>query len=173
MTEPANDKMDGAVDPNAPVNGQRDLSETEKRFLMGCLLAVVAGGIGGYILQGGPLAGCGGMMGALLALPLGGVFAGICMRYRLSVWIVCASQLAGALALGLPQHRYVPFLGDLGWPLLGQFVGGACGALIAFGFRRPTIRAGHCRHCGYNLTGNVSGRCPECGATCLRPAGRS
>ena len=20
-----------------------------------------------------------------------------------------------------------------------------------------------CRHCGYNLTGNVSGRCPECG----------
>lgn len=27
--------------------------------------------------------------------------------------------------------------------------------------RRPT--AGHCPHCGYNLTGNVSGRCPECG----------
>ncbi len=23
---------------------------------------------------------------------------------------------------------------------------------------------GHCRKCGYNLTGNVSGRCPECGA---------
>lgn len=23
---------------------------------------------------------------------------------------------------------------------------------------------GHCRNCGYNLTGNVSGRCPECGA---------
>jgi hypothetical protein len=22
---------------------------------------------------------------------------------------------------------------------------------------------GHCRRCGYNLTGNVSGRCPECG----------
>ena len=24
---------------------------------------------------------------------------------------------------------------------------------------------GHCRKCGYNLTGNVSGRCPECGQT--------
>jgi hypothetical protein len=23
--------------------------------------------------------------------------------------------------------------------------------------------AGHCRRCGYNLTGNVSGVCPECG----------
>ena len=22
---------------------------------------------------------------------------------------------------------------------------------------------GHCRNCGYDLTGNVSGRCPECG----------
>lgn len=24
---------------------------------------------------------------------------------------------------------------------------------------------GHCQTCGYNLTGNVSGLCPECGAT--------
>ncbi len=24
---------------------------------------------------------------------------------------------------------------------------------------------GHCRKCGYDLTGNVSGRCPECGTT--------
>ena len=27
--------------------------------------------------------------------------------------------------------------------------------------RRPP--PGHCRNCGYNLTGNTSGRCPECG----------
>jgi hypothetical protein len=26
------------------------------------------------------------------------------------------------------------------------------------------IQAGSCRSCGYDLTGNVSGRCPECGA---------
>jgi predicted RNA-binding Zn-ribbon protein involved in translation (DUF1610 family) len=30
-------------------------------------------------------------------------------------------------------------------------------------FRRE--EAPLCRHCGYNLTGNVSGICPECGAT--------
>ena len=27
--------------------------------------------------------------------------------------------------------------------------------------RRPPL--GHCQRCGYDLTGNVSGRCPECG----------
>jgi DNA-directed RNA polymerase subunit RPC12/RpoP len=32
--------------------------------------------------------------------------------------------------------------------------------------RRP-FPPGHCRKCGYNLTGNVSGRCPECGARSL------
>ena len=25
------------------------------------------------------------------------------------------------------------------------------------------VPPGHCQHCGYDLTGNVSGRCPECG----------
>jgi hypothetical protein len=28
---------------------------------------------------------------------------------------------------------------------------------------------GHCRRCGYNLTGNASGRCPECGTPSLAP----
>jgi hypothetical protein len=28
---------------------------------------------------------------------------------------------------------------------------------------RHRIPPGHCRKCGYNLTGNVSGICPECG----------
>jgi len=31
-------------------------------------------------------------------------------------------------------------------------------------FRR--VPAGHCVACGYNLYGNVSGRCPECGTAC-------
>lgn len=28
---------------------------------------------------------------------------------------------------------------------------------------RTRFRPGHCRSCDYDLTGNVSGRCPECG----------
>jgi len=31
--------------------------------------------------------------------------------------------------------------------------------------RRQPLAAGHCQTCGYNLTGNVSGVCPECGET--------
>ena len=29
---------------------------------------------------------------------------------------------------------------------------------------RRRFAPGHCQKCGYNLTGNVSGRCPECGS---------
>jgi hypothetical protein len=35
-------------------------------------------------------------------------------------------------------------------------------APIARIWKRP-YPPGHCRRCGYDLTGNVSGRCPECG----------
>ncbi len=30
---------------------------------------------------------------------------------------------------------------------------------------RRRIPPGHCQSCGYNLTGNVSGKCPECGTS--------
>lgn len=33
---------------------------------------------------------------------------------------------------------------------------------------RPRIPPGHCATCGYDLTGNTSGRCPECGEPVLR-----
>lgn len=36
---------------------------------------------------------------------------------------------------------------------------------------RNQLRLGACRMCGYNLTGNVSGICPECGHHCQRTAG--
>ena len=35
---------------------------------------------------------------------------------------------------------------------------------------RRRIPPGHCQRCGYNLTGNVSGKCSECGESCKRDA---
>lgn len=29
--------------------------------------------------------------------------------------------------------------------------------------RQRVAQVGHCFRCGYNLTGNTTGRCPECG----------
>jgi len=35
--------------------------------------------------------------------------------------------------------------------------------------RRKRPQPGHCAQCGYNLTGNVSGICPECGTKIVPP----
>lgn len=43
-------------------------------------------------------------------------------------------------------------------PFLATFVPAAIRYL-----RRKNVRSGCCLNCGYDLTGNVSGRCPECG----------
>jgi len=46
------------------------------------------------------------------------------------------------------------------WPALAVVA-----PLTALIWLWPTrVPRGHCRRCGYNLTGNVSGRCPECEA---------
>lgn len=56
------------------------------------------------------------------------------------------------------------------WPIAcafyfipGFFVGWVA-AFIARHTRSKPIPPGCCQKCGYNLTGNVSGRCPECGS---------
>ena len=34
---------------------------------------------------------------------------------------------------------------------------------VTYRARRQRALPGHCAHCGYNLRGNTTGRCPECG----------
>ncbi|MDB5356511.1 MAG: hypothetical protein JWN24_2964 [Phycisphaerales bacterium] len=45
------------------------------------------------------------------------------------------------------------------------FMVGAAWCIMGLFVRRfePKIPPGHCLACGYDLTGNVSGTCPECG----------
>ena len=66
--------------------------------------------------------------------------------------------------------QYVPagVATDWWWAGYQLIVGAAVGlpgaviaALIAVRPSKP--RPGHCQACGYDMTGNTSGRCPECG----------
>ena len=47
------------------------------------------------------------------------------------------------------------------WKLVIAFA--VASVLLALPFTWRRHQPGHCVTCGYNLTGNTSGRCPECG----------
>ena len=55
------------------------------------------------------------------------------------------------------QSRWLHF------PLYPVFAAVAIPTLLAWRFWPKPVKPGHCR-CGYDLTGNESGTCPECGA---------
>jgi predicted Zn-ribbon and HTH transcriptional regulator len=67
-----------------------------------------------------------------------------------------------------PDGRTILYLGV--WILLVP-LSAATALLWWLGRRR--IPPGHCRRCGYNLTANTSGRCPECGTTCASGQGKA
>ena len=79
--------------------------------------------------------------------------------YRLS----CVLMLLGAACVLLPARIHLPpFLRMavcllLVWDILDML------RTMAGVMRAQLIAAGICRRCGYDLTGNTSGVCPECG----------
>lgn len=52
-----------------------------------------------------------------------------------------------------------PFIPVLTWVIMLVLAG----ATVYAWWPKRSVLPGHCRVCDYNLTGNVSGRCPECG----------
>lgn len=71
-----------------------------------------------------------------------------------------------ALRPSLPGG-YVDMVGVVGSiPLVILQSGAVMGVLVKSSLLRtagPAVTPPHCRTCGYNLTGNISGVCPECG----------
>ena len=49
------------------------------------------------------------------------------------------------------------------WQTWGLVVSSVLPMLVLVHLRRERIRSSHCRECDYDLTGNRSGSCPECG----------
>ena len=76
-----------------------------------------------------------------------------------NVTIRMTSPLANTFGLGLNAFSGGPHSIPLWIPFAA--VGAPTVVLWFLGRRRP--KPGHCRRCGYNLTGNTSGICPECG----------
>ncbi|UCC32287.1 MAG: hypothetical protein JSU86_08395 [Phycisphaerales bacterium] len=69
----------------------------------------------------------------------------------------------GSKSLRTERTVVVPF-----WMLVMLFALWPVLSFIRGPLRRARRRAaGCCRHCGYNLTGNTSGVCPECGQCCV------
>ncbi len=64
-----------------------------------------------------------------------------------------------------PHHAWRPFIVDgvVVMPLWICLVIAAAPTAFLWWRDRRRIPPGHCQKCGYNLTGNVSGVCPECG----------
>ena len=74
-------------------------------------------------------------------------------------------SVAKRLGLGLPQifWRRSPRIRMLQIPIwLLVLMAAIPTAILWYRDRRPP--KGHCQTCGYDLTGNVTGVCPECGA---------
>ena len=77
---------------------------------------------------------------------------------------------AGSIRAGLMRHRaglrfaLVGMMKANGFtlPLVYPFLGIAVPTLLVWWFGPKPPKPGHCR-CGYDLTGNTSGTCPECG----------
>ncbi len=79
----------------------------------------------------------------------------------------------GKCGMGRLMWWHPPYLhtAGFGWdnrrvaiPLWVPFV--PCLILTAvLWLRRGRVGSGFCRRCGYDLTGNISGRCPECGTS--------
>ena len=102
-----------------------------------------------------------------------------CVTYtRYTVYDVTGPERWGLESVGVPGlslslpsvHRHAK-MGHIWttytvpiWPLIALVA--ILSGLLWRRDRPPPI--GYCPKCGYNLTGNVSGRCPECGALVKR-----
>ncbi len=62
----------------------------------------------------------------------------------------------------VPARAWAGIASPVSVPLGLAFVIAAGITALLF-WRDRRFPAGHCQKCGYDLTGNVSGRCPECG----------
>ena len=84
---------------------------------------------------------------------------------RTDYWadILCDEEAEGVVADDKESALY-EYRAEMPLPPLILLVG--IPSAIVWYRERRRLPAGHCRRCGYDLTKNESGRCPECGTVC-------
>ena len=89
------------------------------------------------------------------------------------VMAVILASIFGSVADWLMEWRYGTLIAatEYAWVgttvgVVGGVLGGLIGWLLGVHLYQKSVSPppGSCKKCGYDLTGNVSGRCPECGA---------
>lgn len=83
---------------------------------------------------------------------------------------VVAAQPKASFGIRIGQNTGIPTNPPIGWerthvPAFMPAMLIAVPALLAWLIRMKPVRAGRCAICDYDLTGNTSGTCPECGTT--------
>jgi hypothetical protein len=86
-----------------------------------------------------------------------------------SVLIVTDDMLSAPVSIDSHSFRLARWNSWVAWrggyamfPLYAVFLAVAVPTLLVWRFWPKPVKPGHCR-CGYDLTGNTSGVCPECG----------
>ena len=101
-----------------------------------------------------------GLRGALSGPKSHGLAAMLAAAPRgTNVTIKMSTPMANPFGLGLNEFSSGPYSIPIWIPFAA--VSAPTVAFWLLGRRRP--KPGHCRRCAYNLTGNTSGICPECG----------
>ncbi len=137
------------------------------QVLMALELSCVLGVVGGAILAG-PFWLFGALAGAMYATPVGfviGAIAGLRDWRSRCVLIACSCQFLGALTSGF-GFAYFTNSGPPDWAFHGSIAGAIVGMIAAEAVRHAGKRLRYplaCAGCGYDLRGNVTPVCPECG----------
>ncbi len=104
---------------------------------------------------------------ALVGIPARRIDWRLCLYYylvALILWVVAVTANLVAGANSIFAFTLCPlYLVILSGPIIGLIAATSPCRL------RSRYPSGHCQSCGYNLTGNVSGRCPECGQSMSAP----
>ena len=111
------------------------------------------------------LGSCGGRVGNLDLRMSSGVLLGVRLNPNVHIhdtYYLVSKYDWARLGISLPSVNYMGGALFVLVPLWLPFI--ACAIPTAWLWMRDRHRhPGHCENCGYDLTGNLSGRCPKCG----------